>query len=1344
MDRDSRVDMEQTEGHESRDPTGPLTDYTKVVMTPKVVHDDRTKHHHGRNQYQPSEGYDDDGKKQEQAKSSSPSSSSASPSQQHAVAITTLYRYSTPSDVFLIVIGTISAIVSGVAQPLQVIMFGDLVQSFQYSGTDIAPPTEEEIQSMYDSIATSALELTVLGIVVLVFGTIQVFAFNLTATRQCKKLREAYVSAILRQEIGWFDMNDPMTLTTRVSDATLRMQDGMGRKVSEGIQFVSMFVGGVVIAFVKGPELAAVLMAVLPFIGITTYYMMKIMGKTTREADEAYAGAGAIAEEAIGSIRTVQSFNATKLMIKKYTKALVNVENASIKTSIAIGVGTGAAFFSEFVSFTVAMWYGGRLIAEDQLTPPVCTTDCYDAGRVLIVFFAVLTGAVGLGQAGPSVTAMQTARSAAVKVFEVIDRPSCIDPAMTDGKVITNAQGTIEIDNVTFAYPSRPENPVSRNYSLRVNAGETLALVGESGCGKSTIVSLVERYYDPQEGSIKLDGDDLRSLNLRSLRDQIGFVGQEPTLFAMSIAENIRAGKPDATQEEIEEAAKMANAYDFITSFARGFDTEVGERGVQLSGGQKQRIAIARAIIKNPAVLLLDEATSALDTESERVVQKSLDDLMAKQKRTTIVIAHRLSTIRNADRIAVIYDGGVIESGTHEELLKIQGGHYYNMVHARASEDTSSTTKQPLSGTMDQSHMVQQSSSNATAAKMASDLNSKSVVNSAEVVLNANGVDDQNTSDAQDDEPEYKVGQGRIWKLSLPDSGYLLVGSIGAMGSGAVFPVWGIFLVKITALFFEQITADEMRRKSLNWAMGFLGLGAFYFLSVAMQNYCFGVVSNRLTTRLRTMGFAAIMRQDIGWFDLDENASGALVSKLASDTALIKSVTSESMNRSLTVVFSLVTVFVIAFIYSWEMTLITIAVFPILGFGAYIQMASLNDTGKQKNAADAQAGALLTESISAIRTVASLSMELATTRKYVSLLQKSGAKDVKDGVYAGLAYGASQGLMFMVIAFLFWYGGQAVGRGRMGFEDMFMVIMVIMFSSFGLGVAGQNAADGKKVKKATSGLFQIIDRVPSIDIDDMSGEKPSCVEGVIEMSHVNFSYPSRPNQAVYKDYSLKVHKGETMALVGASGGGKSTAISLIERFYDPSAGNISFDGRNLQSLNLEWLRNHVSLVSQEPSLFSGTVAENIAYGKPSATRDEIIHAAKQANAHNFIMNFENGYDTDVGDRGAQVSGGQKQRIAIARAIVRDPEVLLLDEATSALDNESEKIVQASLDTLMRGKARTTIVIAHRLSTIRDADCIAVVDDGRIVEKGTHEELMALPEGGIYRMLVELQESPSKR
>lgn len=295
-----------------------------------------------------------------------------------------------------------------------------------------------------------------------------------------------------------------------------------------------------------------------------------------------------------------------------------------------------------------------------------------------------------------------------------------------------------------------------------------------------------------------------------------------------------------------------------------------------------------------------------------------------------------------------------------------------------------------------------------------------------------------------------------------------------------------------------------------------------------------------------------------------------------------------------------------------------------------------------------------------------------------------------------------------------------------------MVLLTVMLSSFGVGMATQSMTDMTKAKTAASNLFSIIDRVPEIDATSTEGLIPQEAVGKLEFKNVNFAYPSRPNRLVCDNYNLTIESGQTVALVGTSGGGKSTIIALLERFYNPSSGTVKLDGHNLDALNLQWLRSRFSLVGQEPALFSGTIGENIKFGKPNATEDEIKMAAKQANAFDFISQFPDGFDTKVGDRGIQVSGGQKQRIAIARSIISEPDVLLLDEATSALDNESERIVQESLDALMSN--RTTIVIAHRLSTIRHADAIAVVQNGRIVEMGKHDELIGI-DNGVYRLLV---------
>jgi ATP-binding cassette subfamily B (MDR/TAP) protein 1 len=327
--------------------------------------------------------------------------------------------------------------------------------------------------------------------------------------------------------------------------------------------------------------------------------------------------------------------------------------------------------------------------------------------------------------------------------------------------------------------------------------------------------------------------------------------------------------------------------------------------------------------------------------------------------------------------------------------------------------------------------------------------------------------------------------------------------------------------------------------------------------------------------------------------------------------------------------------------------------------------------------------------------------------------------------------------MFFALAFLFWFGGWLILRGDIDFEAMFMVLNPVLLSSFGVGMAAQGLGDVGKSKKAVNRVFAIIDRKPSIDCSSESGMKLTHVKGDIEWKNVAFAYPSRPDSQIYTNYSLKIQEGQTLALVGGSGSGKSTAINLIERFYDPLDGSVFLDGHNVRDIHVQSLRNHISMVSQEPVLFGGTIADNIAMGKPNATRAEVEDAAKKANAHAFIMQFPNGYETSVGDRGVQVSGGQKQRIAIARAIIRDPAVLLLDEATSALDAESERIVQTSLDALLKQKKRTTIIVAHRLSTVRNADVIAVVHEGRVAELGTHEELMLIP-NGLYKNLVARQ------
>ncbi|KAG7400305.1 Antigen peptide transporter 2 [Phytophthora boehmeriae] len=1240
-----------------------------------------------------------------------------------SVSLIELFSFADRTDVLLMSLGTLGAFGAGALRPVLVLLFGDIINDFGPAGarSALSMPT----------VHTAAINFMIVGVVGFIAAYLQVYCWSVAASRQSKRIRSLYVNAIITKEIGWFDMNDPMQLSSRAVDATVAIQDGMGAKMSDLLHFTSTIVSGIVIAMVKGWELTLIMMIVVPFVTVTGILAKRAIVAASTKSLNSYVQAGAVAQESLTNIRTVHMFNSVEHFVEKYGRALEGATAAGINKAFAVGWGTGVMSLVQFLMYALGFFLGAVFVARDQLDGSTCNgSSCYDAGRIMTVFFSATKGTLAISQAGPSLQAVFSACAAAVDVFELIKRPSLIEPTNDDrGKVLEHVVGDIDIDNVRFAYPTRPEIEVCRGYSLQIQAGETVALVGPSGSGKSTVISLLERFYDPLEGSVKIDGEDVRSLNVKWLRQQISLVGQEPTLFATSIMENIRHGRPSASDSDVIDAAKMANAFHFIMEFPEGFATEVGERGAQLSGGQKQRIAIARAIIKNPPILLLDEATSALDTESERIVQGSLDKLVAESNRTTIIVAHRLSTIRGADRVAVHSGGRIMELGPHEKLVQIPNGHYRllldaqskSMVEQGAGPDNSVVRTEMQSESLSADRERTQLSDPTARAVMAD-----------KGVVDADVDTDSSSSEAED--PAHGISLTSIWKMSLPDWKFVILGSLGAAVYGAVYPVNGLLIGVCIKLYSEtQLTKHEMLHDMRYYSL-YLGILAIACCaSIIFMNYGFGVASTRLSTRVRLATYGAMLRQEVGWFDLTDNAPGALISRLTSDSTVLHSMTSEYLSRVLVSVATSAVICGISFYHSWKMTLVMIIIIPLLIGCNFMRIKNMRGqvNAKENNNADALASALLSEAVDSIRTVASFGLEQKLIAQYTSILSLSNAQDKELGISSGIAFGLSQGMLFLSLSLIFYVGGIWVSNGTLDFYDLFIITQVFMTGSFSISMAAQGSVDGTKAKQSAANVFKIINRVPEIDATATSGTVLSSVQGDITFKQVTFAYPSRPNATIYRDYNLTIGSGQTVALVGASGSGKSTAIALLERFYNPTSGMVALDGHDVRSLSLPWLRDRISLVSQEPVLFAGTIAENIALGKHGVSREEIVEAARSANAFDFIANFPQGFDTEVGDRGVQVSGGQKQRIAIARALLRGPDVLLLDEATSALDSESERIVQASLDALMVGKQRTTIVVAHRFSTIRKADVIAVTNGGVIVELGSHAELMRLP-GGIYK------------
>ncbi|GMP25123.1 hypothetical protein CsSME_00002142 [Camellia sinensis var. sinensis] len=1215
-----------------------------------------------------------------------------------------LLSYADPLDWTLMALGTLGSIVHGMALPMGYLLLGKALDAF---GNNI-----HDSKAMVKALHKVIPFVWYMAIATFPAGVLEIGCWMYTSERQIARLRLAFLRAALSQEIGAFD-TDLTTgkIITGISNHMSIIQDAIGEKLGHFLSSFATFFSGVFLAFICCWEVSLIsTFLVVPMILLIGATYTKKMNAISATKTVHLSEATSMVEQTISQIKTVFAFVGESYAMKSFSKYMEEQFKLSKVEALIKGVGIGMFQTVTFCSWALIVWVGAVVVTAHRAK----------GGDVISAVMSILFGAISLTYAAPDMQIFNQAKAAGKEVFQVIERKPLISYDSI-GKTLEVVDGNIEIRDVYFAYPSRPEELILRGFTLSIPAGKVVAFVGSSGCGKSTVISLVARFYDPSKGEILVDNHNVKDLDLKFLRKNIGAVSQEPSLFAGTIKDNMKVGNKDADDRQIQSASEMANAHSFISQLPNQYLTEVGQRGVQLSGGQKQRIAIARAILKDPPILLLDEATSALDSESEKLVQDALETAM--QGRTVILIAHRMSTIINADMIVVVDNGQVQETGTHRELLDTSKfyNNLFNMQNINVDGDLRVTdpAEQPTD-------MQQQISSQNVTKEQPEELTE--------------------LSRHHNDPPKQEEQKGRqktaiffrIWfSLTKKELVKTIIGSFAAALSGISKPIFGFFIITIGVAYYEKNTNKIVGRYSVIFAL----VGLLSLFSHILQHYVFGVVGEKAMTNFRQALYAAVLRNELAWFEKPENSTGSLTSRIINDTAMVKTIIADRMSVIVQCISSILIATIVSIKVCWRMGLVAWAVMPCHFIGGLIQAKSAKGFSGDNAAAHSELVALASEAAANIKTIASFCHEEHILKKAKLSLEIPMKRSRRQSVKYGIIQGVSICLWNIAHAVALTYTTVLVQKHQATFRDGIRSYQIFSLTVPSITELWTLIPTVISAITVLTPAFETLDRQTEIEPDTPEDSNFDTIKGNMEFQSVHFNYPSRPEVTILNNFSLQIEAGSKIALVGPSGAGKSSVLALLLRFYDPREGRVLIDGKDIRDYNLRNLRKQIGLVQQEPLLFSCSIKDNICYGNDKSSEAEIIEVSREANIHEFISNLPHGYNTMVGEKGCQLSGGQKQRIAIARTLLKRPAIMLLDEATSALDAESERAVVGALESIKDNDgllARTTqVTVAHRLSTVINSDTIVVMDKGKVVEIGTHSTLVAASEG-VYSRFYRLQ------
>jgi ATP-binding cassette subfamily B protein len=1118
-----------------------------------------------------------------------------------------------------------------------------------------------------------------------------------------------------------------------------------------------MILSLIVMVFLS-PLLAVVSLIVAPALLFLSYRMRWQMFPATWDAQQREGDVAQIVDEDVNGVRVVKAFGQENRELRRITSASETLYGAQMRSVRLQSRYQPMLQMIPSLGQVAILAFGGWLTLQHEITlGTFLAFSTYTAQ--LMAPARQLAGVLTIGQ---------QARAGIERIFQLLDlRPAVADSE--DSVELPSGGGAISFSGVHFAYGEGED--VLTGIDLDIAPGERVAVVGPSGSGKTTLTMLVARFYEPQVGCVLVDGCDVRKIKLNSLRREVGVVFEESFLFCDSVSANIAYGRPDATQAQIEAAARSARADEFIEALPRGYNTIVGERGLSLSGGQRQRITLARAILCDPRILILDDATSAIDATTEEAIQDALRTVLAG--RTTLLVAHRRSTLRLADRIVVMDHGQIVEQGNHEDLMR-RSRIYRSLLTGL------DTDQKPQVGDQIQTIEKSPQTEGTTASAW---------------VRPGGGANGRRFSTSTIGAPSIGAGLGRGgggWRRNLaptpellarvavlppirdkatvdlevesrPDKGFTLIRLLKEFRRPLL---GGLLLVVLDAL--ATLAGPVLVKTGLDSGVSagsekvlFVASAVYLLVTLADtideigQTFVTGRAAQRVMLSLRVRIWAQLQRLSLNYYERE--MSGRIMTRMTTDVDQFESLIENGLLSALVSLVTFVGVGAALLIFNFELALCTLTVIIPIAAATVLfrrRAARLYDLSRERIAivnADFQ------ESLSGVRESQAFVHEARTITRFHRLGSDYLESRVSAQRLVATYFPFVQFLSAVADAIVLGVGASLIASGHLTSGALIAFILYIDLFFSPIQQLSQ-VFDSWQQTRVSVGRIAELMRLETLTPQADEPQQPARLRGDLALRNVRFSYPSgasrpgghelrgpadsrqlasvdammrKPPEAL-RGIDLSIKAGETVALVGQTGAGKSTVMKLLARFYDPDQGSLQVDGYELRSLDLHQFRCQLGYVPQESFLFTGSIRDNIAYGRPKAPDSQVEAAARAVGAHDFIAELPGGYLHEISERGRSLSAGQRQLIALARAEFVDPAILLLDEATSQLDLATEARVTAAMQQVSRG--RTTIVIAHRLQTARAAHRIVVLDHGQIAETGSHDELIAA--GGKYASMWE--------